>query len=259
MKFPISSIIIGLTSISIINCKNIETKNIAKKKPLHQYIDKIDSLPLSESIFIINFDKENNRLDTIGLRNLKFDEHNFLVYENNVQLKSKVETFNYYNFTSGMIYSKGLKNQDMIFEFWVDLENGLIQSAYHNMFWNGKTDSVFMDYHYTFENGKKKQLLIDSKDDFSTVEFYNELEKPTLHLSKFQSDTLELTEFIYENNNLIKKNFKNIQQNEEIIYEYADEFLIRETFLRNGEKIYQTDYTKDENGNYLSQTEKSFK
>jgi len=106
---------------------------------------------------------------------------------------------------------------------------------------------------------KKKQLLIDSKDDFSTIEFYNAFEKPSLHLSKFQNDTLDLTEFFYENNELKKKNFKNIQQNEEIIYEYADEFLIRETFLRNGEKVYQTDYSKDENGNYLSQTENFFK
>lgn len=259
MKILPIKISILLIALNIINCKNDQPKNIAEKKPLHQYIDKIDSLPLSESIFIINFDKENNRLDTIGLRNLKYDENNFLVYENNVQLKSKIETFNYYTSNNGMVYSKGLKNQDMIFEFWVDLEDGLILSAYHNMFWNGKTDSVFMDYHYTFENGKKKQLLIDSKDDFSTIEFYNAFEKPSLHLSKFQNDTLDLTEFFYENNELKKKNFKNIQQNEEIIYEYADEFLIRETFLRNGEKVYQTDYSKDENGNYLSQTENFFK
>jgi len=125
---------------------------------LHRYIDKIDSLPLSESIFIINFDKENNRLDTIGLRNLKYDENNFLVYENNIQFKSNSQTFNYYNFINGMVYSKGLKNQDMIFEFWVDLEDGLIQSAYHNMFWDGKTDSIFMDYYYTFENEKKETI-----------------------------------------------------------------------------------------------------
>src|SRR5690625_3711962 len=87
-----------LVELSLFNFKNAQPKIIAKKKMLHRYIDKIDSLPLSESIFIINFDKENNRLDTIGLRNLKYDENNFLVYENNIQFKSNSQTFNYYNF-----------------------------------------------------------------------------------------------------------------------------------------------------------------
>src|SRR5690625_1837810 len=116
-----------------------------------------------------------------------------------------------------------------------------------------------MYYNYTFEYGKKKQLLIDSKDDFSTIEFYNAFEKQSLHLSKFQNDTLDLTEFFYENNELKKKNFKNIQQNEEIIYEYADVFLIRDTSLRNGEKDNQTDHSNAENENNLSQRENFFK
>src|SRR5690625_5816876 len=121
MKILPIKISILLIALNIINCKNIEPKNIAEKKPLHQYIDKIDSLPLSESIFIINFDKENNRLDTIGLRNLKYDENNFLVYENNIQFKSNSQTFNYYNFINVMVYSIRLKNQDMIFVLFVVL------------------------------------------------------------------------------------------------------------------------------------------
>lgn len=251
-KFTITLIICIFT----FNCKNepIPQNNLAEKKPLHKYIDKIDSLDNSQSIYIFKIDSENIITDTIGIRNLKYKGENQLVYENNIQFISNSQTINYYKENIGMVYSKGLKNDEIIFEFWTDIEDGFVKTAYHNMYWEGKVDSVFMDYHYTIDNGKKKKLIIDSNDGFSTIEIYNEFEKPSLHFSIFENDTIDLTEFIYENNELKKKIFKNFNQEQVTTYEYEKSFLLKESMSKNGKMLYQINYSKDENGNYLSLT-----
>src|SRR5690606_5399442 len=249
MKFQRSQLIILFIFFIIISCKNNKTNS------LEEYIKGIDEIPISETIYIFEIDSNKNVTDTLALRKLKYDDNENLIYENNLQLKSNLETINYYDVKNGMIYSTVKQNGEIISDFKTTIEKGLIVSANYNVYGNGIKDSVFMKYHYTFDKEKKKKLLIDSGDDFHTIELYNELEKPILNFSMHEKDTWEKTEFMYNEYKMIKKKIvKNFSVNEEVIYEYDDGFIIRESLLINGVEEFYADYDKDEQGNHLRYT-----
>lgn len=233
----------------IVSCENYKTDTLEKQ------IKKIDEISVDQSLYVIQIDSNKNRIDTLALRKLKYDDDKNLIFENNIQLKLNIETINYYDTKNGMIYSEVKKNNKLISEFRVNLENDLIVSASYNIYENDITESVFMKYYYTFDEGKKTELLIDSGDDFNTIELYNELEKPILNISMYKNDTLEKNIFIYDRNNLIKKKkVKNFSRDEEIIYEYNKGFIVKESFFSNGIEEFYTEYYKDKQGNYLSYT-----
>lgn len=234
-------------------CKNQENNIITES------IKNIDNIPISETIYILDVDSDKNVLDTIALRELKFDTDKNLIFEKNFQLKYNLETVNYYT-ENGLIYSKIKKDDEIISEFRVNMENELIVSAQQVSYHNSTKDSDFMKYHYTFDKGKKIRLLIDLGDNYKTIELYNELEKPVLNFLRHERDTLEKTELFYDKNNVLKKKrFKNFSQSEEVIYEYDNGFIVRESFLKNGIEEFDTDYYKDKNGNYLRHTKRIIK
>src|SRR5690554_3308117 len=236
---------IFLVIFLITGCKNQEIDAI------EEYINKIDNRPISETLYVFEVDSDKSIIDTLALRKLKYDDNKNLIFENNFQLKYNLETVNYYDSKNGMIYSKVKKDDDIISDFRVNLKGDLITSANYNVYENGVIkDSVFMKYHYTFDKGKKTKLLIDSGDDFNTIELYNELEKPTLNFSMHKKDTLEKTEFMYDKDNLMrKKRVKNFSRDEEVIYEYDNDFIVKESFLRNSVEKFNTYYYKDKQGN----------
>lgn len=241
--------VIFIVLLLTISCKNQEADTLKK------HIKKIDDIPISQSLYIIEIDSSKNILDTIALRKLKYDVDENLIFENNFQLKLNVETINYYDPKNGMIYSEVRKNNEKISDFQVNLENGLIISANYNVYENGNKDNVFMKYHYTFDNKKKTKLVIDSGDDFTTTELYNEFGKPILNFSMDKKDTIEKTIFVYDKNNIVKvKKVQNFSRNQKIIYEYNNGFITKESFIINGIKDFHIEYYKDEQGNYLSYT-----
>lgn len=249
MKSQIDQFIILLILLVTISCKNQEID------ALEEYIIKIDDIPVSESLYVFEVDSDKNIIDTLALRKLKYDTKNNLVFENNFQLGQRLETVNYYNSKNEMVYSEIKRDDEVISDFRVNIENGLIVSANYNIYENEVKDSVFMKYDYTFDKGKKKKLLIDSGDDFNTIELYNQLEKPILNISIHKKDTLEKTEFVYDKDNVIKKKeVKNFSRNEEVVYIYDNGFIVRESFLKNGVEKFYTDYYKDKAGNYLRHT-----
>lgn len=222
---------------------------------LEEYIKKIDKIPVTETSYIFEIDSEKRIMDTLALRKFKYDENKNLIFENNFQLKYNLEIINYFDTKNGIVYSKTKVIDKTISDFRVNLKKGLIVSANYNVYEDGVIDSVLMKYDYTFDKDKKKRLLIDSGDDFKTIELYNELEKPTLEVSLHKKDTLERTEYTYDNEGVIKrKRVENFSRNEEIIYDYDDGFLVRESFLKKGIEEFITAYYKDKQGNYLSYT-----
>lgn len=243
------SLFVFLSIFSTTGCKN------QKMGTLENQMKKIDGIPLSQSVYIIEVDSNKIIIDTLALRKLKFDDNKDLVFEKNIQLKQNLETISYYDSENGMIYSKSEKDGKKISEFRVNLENGFIISANFEVYENDIKDSVFMKYHYTIDRGIKTKLLIDSGDGFNTIELYNEAGKPIFNFSLDQKDTIEKTVFIYDKENKLKeKRFKNFLRNDEVIYEYNNDFIVRETFLNNSIEKFQTEYYKDKDGNYLSYT-----
>src|SRR5690554_601603 len=206
---------IFLVIFLITGCKNQEIDAI------EEYINKIDNRPISETLYVFEVDSDKSIIDTLALRKLKYDDNKNLIFENNFQLKNNLETVNYYDTKNGMIYSKVKKDDEIISEFRVNLENELIISANQSVYHKDTKDSIFMKYHYTFDKGKKTRLLIDLEDNYTTIELYNELEKPVLNLLMYKNDTLEKTEFVYDKDNVMKKKrFKNFSRDEEVIYKY---------------------------------------
>ena len=254
MKLLKNQFVIVLILMTTMNCKNQEIDTLA------EYIKKIDSAPLTKSFYIIEVDSNKNPVDTIALRKLKYNAENNLIFENNFQLEQHLETVNYYNDKNEMIYSEIKKDGEVISDFRVNLKNDLIISANYNVYGNGKTDSVFMEYDYIFENGKKKKLLINSGDGFNTIELYDQLEKPILNFAMHKKDTLEKTEFLYDRDNTIdKKRIKNFLLQETTIYEYDDGLIMKESFIVNGIEKFQIEYYEDEQGNFLNYTKKIVK
>ncbi|MGB3344906.1 MAG: hypothetical protein WBA61_13445 [Aequorivita sp.] len=222
---------------------------------LEEYIKKIDKIPISETSYIFEVDSEKRIMDTLALRKFKYDENKTLIFENNFQLKYNLEMINYYDTKNGIVYSETKVKDEIISDFRVNLRKGLIVSANYNVYEDGIIDSVFMKYDYTFDKDKKKRLLIDSGDDFKTIELYDELEKLTLEVSMLKKDTLEKTEFTYDKEGFMRrKRVDNFSRNEEIIYDYDEGVLVRESFFKNGIGEFITDYYKDKQGNYLSYT-----
>ena len=229
------------------SCQN-QNKDI-----INQHIESIDSAPDSEKVYVFEVDSNKNIIDTIALRTLKYDDNGNLIFERNFQMKNNVESLNYYDSRNGMIYSKVKKDDEIVSDFRVNLEDELIVSANYNVYDGDVKDSVFMKYHYTFDKGKKKKLLIDSGDDFNTIELYNDFEKPVLKISLLKQDTLEKSEFEYGNDrSMIKKSINNFSRNEKAIYEYQQGYITKESFLRDGKIKFETYYYKDKQGNYLS-------
>lgn len=246
MKLKLSNIFIPII-ILFWSCKNQDVDI------LKHYIESIDNTPISQKMYIFEVDSNKNIIDTIALRTLKYDDNDNLIFERNFQMKNNVESLNYYDSRNGMIYSKVKKDDKIVSDFRVNLEDGLIVSANYNVYDGEVKDSVFMKYHYTFDKGKKRTLLIDSGDDFNTIELYNDFEKAVLNISLHKQDTLEKTEFEYGNDrSLIKKSINNFSRNEKAIYEYQQGHIAKESFLRNGEIKFETYYYKDKEGNYLS-------
>lgn len=238
-------------------CKNEDTVAVESEiEGIDDYLKSIDKLPISESFYIIQVDSKGEAIDTVALRKLKYDEDENLIYEH--QFSANIESFDYYDAQNGVIYSKVNQNNEMMLDFKTDMKDGLIVSANYNVYDGGQVvDGAKMDYKYTFDKGKKVELVIDSGDDFNTIEHYNSNGKAVLNFSMTENDTVERTKFIYNENNILKeKKFKNFIANEETIYEYEGKNnLVKETFIKNGEKKGVTTYEKDEDGNYLSFTE----
>ncbi len=247
MKLPINYFPLLLVFL-IMGCENHDIN------ATDEFVKKIDEIPVSKTVYIFEIDSNENTLDTLAQRKLKYDNENNLIFENNFQLKYNIETANYY-VNNDMIYSIVKSDNKIVSKFRGNLQNKRIVSAYYLVKENGTKDSVSMKYRYTFEEGKKIKLDIDSGDGFNTIELYNELEKPLLNFSIHAKDTLEKTEFIYNQENLMeKKRIINFSRNEEVIYDYEDGFLVRESFFKNNIKEFITDYSKDKKGNYLSYT-----
>src|SRR5690606_13645923 len=186
---------------------------------------------------------------------LKYDNKK-LVYENNLQLKQNIETVNYYDEKNGLVFSEVKEGDKTISDFRAKIENGLIVSAKQNFYHQVERERVFMEYHYTFNKGKKTKLLIDLGDDYVSIETYDESQNPTLNVFKLENDTLERTDFVYEENMMTRKKYHNFTRNEETIYEYDNGYVIKETYLKNGVREFYTDYHKDEQGNYLIDSKK---
>lgn len=248
MKSKIFYLIISFIYI-LASCKN--QKNDSFEKQIYE----IDKIPVSQSFYVIEIDSMKNIIDTLLLRKLKYDDEKNLIYENNTHLKLNIETENYYNKRNEVFYSKIKKNNDMFSQFWIDVENELIASATYIVYGEESIDSVFMDYYYTFDEKKLISLLIDSGDDFNSIELYNQFEKPILNFTMYKNDTIEKAEFFYDKQNkLEKKIHRNFSTKEETIYEYDNDIIIKESFFSNGIEEYYTEYQKDKNGNYLSYT-----
>lgn len=222
---------------------------------LEDYLSKVDNLPLSESFYVLEVDSSNIVKDTIEYRKLKYNGSKDLIFENNIRWGQNLETVNYYDSENGLLYSKTKKDDEIFSKFRVSLKKGIIASARYIVYDNGKNDTVSMKYHYTFEQEKKAKLLIDSGDNFITVEIYNEFEKPVLNASLHENDTIERTEFFYGKNNvLIKKRVRNFSRGEEFIYDYDEGHLTRERFLKDGIQKLSATYYRDKQGNHLRHT-----
>ena len=224
----------------------------------HEYLQKINNIPVSKTLYVFKVDLDQNIVDTLVMRTLKYDENNNLVFEKNFQLKSGLISINYYDSLNGMFYSE-IKNKNEKFSDFITVidKKGLIVSANYNIYEGSKkVDSVIMSYNYTFSEGKKTKLIIDSGDNFNTIEYYNPFEKPTLNFSLSYNDTVERTRFIYDKNTILRKKiFKHFSKDEEIVYMYDDSNnIIEENYFKNNKKEFSVNYSKDEKGNYLSYT-----
>lgn len=249
LKKPQINFFLIVLILMVTTCKN------QKIITIEEYIKMVDELPIMEEVYLYEMDSVQKVSDTIAVRRLKYDNKK-LVYENNLQLKQNIETVNYYDEKNGLVFSEVKEGDKTISDFRAKIENGLIVSANQNFYHQGERESVFMEYHYTFNKGKKTKLLIDLGDDYVSIETYDESQNPTLNVFKLENDTLERTDFVYEENIMTRKKYHNFTRNEETIYEYDNGYVIKETYLKNGVREFYTDYHKDEQGNYLIDSKK---
>lgn len=233
-----------------IHCKSQENNWV-------EYIKRIDEIPVSKSLFVFEVDSQKNILDTLAIRKLKYDK-DVLIYEENFQLKPNYLSLNYYDSKGQAIYYKILIENEIITEFIAELENERIVSATQYGYWENKiTDTIQMNYEYTYEGKKLKKLVINAENEFITTEIYNSFEKPILSFTTDnKKDTIEIYEFIYDQeNNLIQKKYKNFQRNEEEIYFYEKDKIRKEVIIIEGSEKFHRHYFEDEKGNYLRFTE----
>lgn len=233
---------------SIQSCANKEVFDV------EEYVKKIDNLDVNKTVYVIETDSNHTFMDTFAIRNLKYDSNKTLVFENIIQIKNVNETFNYYDSLLGMIYSVFKSEHKVFMEFKTVVKDGLITSAVYSTFDDdGIPTNIDMKYFYTYNKGKINKLIIDSGDDFFTIQYYNSLEKPTLNVNLSNKDTVEKTNFYYDDNGLLqKKVYNHFDRNEQIVYEFKDgRDIFKESYLQNNTlvKVYQ--YSKDNNGNIL--------
>src|SRR5690606_14385796 len=107
---------------------------VDKNTDFKNYIQKIDNIPVSKSLYVFKVDSNENIIDTLGMRILKYDINKNLVFESNLQLKSDLITINYYDTLHGVIYSEVKSSNEMFSNFTTTIENGLIISANYNIY-----------------------------------------------------------------------------------------------------------------------------
>lgn len=248
----INRVVVSLFYIFCIqSCTNNDTFDV------EGYVKKIDSLDVSKVVYLIETDSNYSFMDTIIIRKLKYDSNQALVFENIIQLKNENETLNYYDSLVGMIYSVIRSEKKVFMEYKTIIKDGLITSATYSTFEEDGSSMINnLKYYYTYNKGKLNKLIIDSGDEFLTFEYYNSLEEPTLNVILSNNDTVEKTNFYYDDNYLLqKKEYNHFDRGEHIIYEYKDgKEIFKESYLQDKMLIKVYRYSKDTNGNLLRYT-----